>query len=98
METCKENEVPFSNMDMFISFSDPLVAKGFNVKACTWAFGMNLFDLREWRRNLVAVYHKYLQLVSEYIFLSDFASSCLFLMFSAKGEQELDKCRNKCRT
>ncbi|KAL5863907.1 hypothetical protein ACOSQ3_001421 [Xanthoceras sorbifolium] len=63
VETCKKSEVSFRRMDMFINFSDPLVAKRFDVKACTWAFGMNLFDLREWRRrNLTAVYHKYLQL------------------------------------
>ncbi|KAK1560388.1 hypothetical protein Q3G72_026051 [Acer saccharum] len=63
VETCKETEASFRRMNMFINFSDPLVAKRFDVKACTWAFGMNLFDLRQWRRrNLTAVYHKYLQL------------------------------------
>ncbi|KAK2648502.1 hypothetical protein Ddye_015991 [Dipteronia dyeriana] len=63
VETCQETEASFLHMNMFINFSDPLVAKRFDVKACTWAFGMNLFGLREWRRrNLTAVYHKYLQL------------------------------------
>ncbi|KAF8388173.1 hypothetical protein HHK36_026839 [Tetracentron sinense] len=63
VETCREGEPSFHQMDMVINFSDPIVAKRFDVKACTWAFGMNLFDLREWRRrNLTAVYHKYLQL------------------------------------
>ncbi|XP_031258826.1 probable galacturonosyltransferase 6 [Pistacia vera] len=63
VETCKVNEASFRRMDMFINFSDPLVAKRFDVNACTWAFGMNLFNLRQWRRrNLTSVYHKYLQL------------------------------------
>ncbi|KAL7172510.1 hypothetical protein ACSBR2_032073 [Camellia fascicularis] len=63
VETCQEGESSFRRMDMFVNFSDPMVAKKFDRKACTWAFGMNLFDLKEWRRrNLTGVYHKYLQL------------------------------------
>ena len=62
--TCREGETSFHRMDMFINFSDPFIAKKFDVNACTWAFGMNLFDLQQWRRhNLTAVYHKYLQMV-----------------------------------
>ncbi|XP_062148171.1 probable galacturonosyltransferase 6 isoform X2 [Alnus glutinosa] len=63
VETCHENEALSRRMDLLINFSDPLVAKRFDVNACTWAFGMNFFDLQEWRRqNLTDVYHKYLQL------------------------------------
>ncbi|XP_059660406.1 probable galacturonosyltransferase 6 isoform X2 [Cornus florida] len=64
VQTCpKDDEPSFRQMDTFINFSDPFVAKRFDVKACTWAFGMNIFDLREWRRrNLTGLYHKYLQL------------------------------------
>lgn len=63
VETCREGEVSFRQMDMFINFSDPLVTKKFDANACTWAFGMNLFDLQEWRKqNISALYHKYLQL------------------------------------
>ncbi|XP_058105480.1 probable galacturonosyltransferase 6 isoform X2 [Magnolia sinica] len=62
VETCGENE-SFHRMDMFINFSDASVAKRFDAKACTWAFGMNVFDLREWRRrDLTAKYHRWLQL------------------------------------
>ncbi|XP_058748697.1 probable galacturonosyltransferase 6 [Vicia villosa] len=60
--TCQEGETSFRRMDMFINFSNPYIAKRFDVNACTWAFGMNLFDLQQWRRhNLTGVYHKYLQ-------------------------------------
>lgn len=64
VETCREGEPSFRRMDMFINFTDPLVANGFNANTCTWAFGMNIFDLQEWRkRNLTARYHDYLELV-----------------------------------
>ncbi|XP_038718312.1 probable galacturonosyltransferase 6 isoform X2 [Tripterygium wilfordii] len=63
VETCRKSEASFRGMDILINFSDPLVAKRFDVKACTWAFGMNMFDLHEWRKhNLTAIYHRYLQL------------------------------------
>lgn len=63
VQTCQEGEPSFRRMDTLINFSDPMVATRFDVKACTWAFGMNLFDLREWRRrDLTLLYNKYLQL------------------------------------
>lgn len=77
VETCHGGQTPFRRMDMFINFSDPFVNKRFDVKACTWAFGMNLFDLQEWRRqNLTAVYNKYLQLVCEGALLQVCFCSC----------------------
>ncbi|KAL5053437.1 hypothetical protein RYX36_034119 [Vicia faba] len=60
--TCQEGETSFRRMDMFINFSNPYIAKRFDLNACTWAFRMNLFDLQQWRRhNLTGVHHKYLQ-------------------------------------
>ncbi|TKY62394.1 galacturonosyltransferase 6 [Spatholobus suberectus] len=64
--TCQKGETSFHRMDMFINFSDPFITKRFDVNACTWAFGMNLFDLQQWRRhNLTALYHRYLQMGSK---------------------------------
>ncbi|ESW34492.1 hypothetical protein PHAVU_001G157200 [Phaseolus vulgaris] len=61
--TCQEGETSFHRMDTFLNFSDPFIANRFDVNACTWAFGMNLFDLQQWRRqNLTALYHSYLQM------------------------------------
>ncbi|KAJ1417533.1 Nucleotide-diphospho-sugar transferase [Sesbania bispinosa] len=61
--TCQEGKIPFHRIDMFINFSDPFIGESFDTNACTWAFGMNIFDLQQWRRhNLTAVYHKYLQM------------------------------------
>ncbi|XP_068635568.1 probable galacturonosyltransferase 6 [Aristolochia californica] len=64
VEMCGNKEFDlFPRMDMFINFSDPTVAKKFKAKACTWAFGMNVFDLQEWRRqDLTSVYHKWSEL------------------------------------
>ncbi|KAI3678860.1 hypothetical protein L6452_38164 [Arctium lappa] len=63
VKTCQGQDPAFRRMDLLINFSDPTVARRFNLEACTWAFGVNVFDLREWRRrNLTAVYNKYLQL------------------------------------
>uniref|UniRef100_A0A0V0IS47 Hexosyltransferase n=1 Tax=Solanum chacoense TaxID=4108 RepID=A0A0V0IS47_SOLCH len=66
VETCVEGEPSFRRMDMFINFTDPSVATRFDANTCTWAYGMNVFDLQEWRkRNLTALYHKYLELGSK---------------------------------
>ncbi|KAM7254149.1 hypothetical protein ACFE04_031831 [Oxalis oulophora] len=63
VETCEESDPSFHRMNMFINFSDPIVAERFDEKTCTWAFGMNLFDLQRWRRrSLTAVYHRFLHL------------------------------------
>ncbi|XP_010469838.1 PREDICTED: probable galacturonosyltransferase 5 [Camelina sativa] len=63
VETCLEGEPSFQSMDTVINFSDAWVAQKFDPKACTWAFGMNLFDLKEWRRqDLTSVYLKYFDL------------------------------------
>ncbi|GMH02374.1 hypothetical protein Nepgr_004213 [Nepenthes gracilis] len=66
VETCREGESSFRRMDMFINFSDPMVAARFDINACTWAFGMNLFDLREWRhQDLSRRHHRFLILGNE---------------------------------
>ncbi|KAL0371228.1 UNVERIFIED_CONTAM: putative galacturonosyltransferase 6 [Sesamum angustifolium] len=65
VETCKEGEISFRRMDMLVNFTDPIIANKFDPKTCTWAFGMNLFDLQEWRRQKITeVYLKYLHLGS----------------------------------
>ncbi|KAK9684882.1 hypothetical protein RND81_10G239700 [Saponaria officinalis] len=61
VETCQRGESSYRKMDTLINFSDPLVARKFDVNACTWAFGMNLFDLRQWRRHdLTSSYRRFL--------------------------------------
>ncbi|KAM3189465.1 hypothetical protein ACQJBY_068018 [Aegilops geniculata] len=55
VKTCGE---VFHRFDRYLNFSNPLIAKKFDRRACGWAYGMNMFDLSEWRRqNITAVYH-----------------------------------------
>ncbi|XP_065003435.1 probable galacturonosyltransferase 4 isoform X1 [Musa acuminata AAA Group] len=55
IETCGQS---FHRFDKYLNFSNPLIAKRFNPRACGWAYGMNVFDLDEWRKQKVTeVYH-----------------------------------------
>ncbi|XP_051141666.1 probable galacturonosyltransferase 6 [Andrographis paniculata] len=70
VQTCNDSEPSFRRLDTFIDFTDPGIANKFDANSCTWAFGMNVFDLREWqRRNLTAVYRKYRRLGDKKPFL-----------------------------
>ncbi|CAM8904452.1 unnamed protein product [Rhodiola kirilowii] len=55
VETCKES---FHRFDKYLNFSNPKIYENFDSNACGWAFGMNMFDLREWRkRDITGIYH-----------------------------------------
>ncbi|CAJ1972936.1 unnamed protein product [Sphenostylis stenocarpa] len=57
VETCKES---FHRFDKYLNFSNPLISKNFSPEACGWAFGMNIFDLKEWKkRNITGIYHRW---------------------------------------
>ncbi|GMI72651.1 galacturonosyltransferase 4 [Hibiscus trionum] len=60
VETCGES---FHRFDRYLNFSNPLISKNFDPRACGWAYGMNVFDLDEWRRqNITEVYHQWQRL------------------------------------
>ncbi|KAJ4962175.1 hypothetical protein NE237_022114 [Protea cynaroides] len=55
VETCKES---FHRFDKYLNFSNPKISKNFDPNACGWAFGMNIFDLKEWKkRDITGIYH-----------------------------------------
>ncbi|XP_006841805.2 probable galacturonosyltransferase 10 [Amborella trichopoda] len=55
VETCLET---FHRYHKYLNFSHPLIRAHFDPDACGWAFGMNVFDLVEWReRNVTGIYH-----------------------------------------
>ncbi|CAJ1962782.1 unnamed protein product [Sphenostylis stenocarpa] len=57
VETCGES---FHRFDRYLNFSHPLISKNFDPHACGWAYGMNIFDLVEWKRqNITEVYHNW---------------------------------------
>ncbi|XP_072978341.1 probable galacturonosyltransferase 6 [Typha angustifolia] len=59
--TCREGKLSHQ-LQVLLNFSDPIIANSFDPKACVWAFGMNMFNLEEWRRHgLTRSYHKWLQ-------------------------------------
>ncbi|KAI9391848.1 hypothetical protein POPTR_006G001100v4 [Populus trichocarpa] len=63
VETCRES---FHRFDTYLNFSNPLISNNFDPRACGWAYGMNLFDLEEWKRqNITDVYHSWQKLVSD---------------------------------
>ncbi|KAK6157195.1 hypothetical protein DH2020_011443 [Rehmannia glutinosa] len=55
VETCMET---FHRYHKYLNYSHPLIREHFDPDACGWAFGMNVFDLVEWRRrNVTGIYH-----------------------------------------
>ncbi|CAI9109941.1 OLC1v1009883C1 [Oldenlandia corymbosa var. corymbosa] len=64
VETCFGS---FHRYGQYLDFSNPYIKSRFNPKACAWAFGMNMFDLDEWRRQ---------QLTEQYHFWQNLVSTC----------------------
>eukprot|EP00253_Pinus_taeda_P011535 PITA_11535 len=57
VETCGES---FHRFDKYLNFSNVLIAKNFVPNACGWAYGMNIFDLEEWRKQgITGIYHQW---------------------------------------
>ncbi|CAI9117945.1 OLC1v1019437C1 [Oldenlandia corymbosa var. corymbosa] len=57
VETCGEN---FHLFDKYLNFSNPHIARNFDPNACGWAYGMNMFDLKEWKkRDITGIYHRW---------------------------------------
>lgn len=57
VETCGES---FHRFDKYLNFSNPLISENFDPNACGWAYGMNVFDLQEWKmRDMTGIYHKW---------------------------------------
>ncbi|KAL5730043.1 polygalacturonate 4-alpha-galacturonosyltransferase [Ranunculus cassubicifolius] len=55
VETCMET---FHRYHKYLNYSHPLIRSHFDPDACGWAFGMNIFDLVQWRkRNVTGIYH-----------------------------------------
>ncbi|KAJ6849569.1 putative galacturonosyltransferase 3 [Iris pallida] len=62
VETCKKNLHDFGS---YLNFSNMKISQNFNPHACGWAFGMNIFDLKQWRlHNLTGVYHYWQDLIA----------------------------------
>ncbi|GJP32780.1 hypothetical protein CLOM_g17377 [Closterium sp. NIES-68] len=57
--TCREGDA-FHRLHKYLNFSHPFIRDHFDPNGCGWAYGMNVFDLQQWRqKGLTDVYHKY---------------------------------------
>ncbi|RAL45364.1 hypothetical protein DM860_013760 [Cuscuta australis] len=55
VETCMET---FHRYHKYLNYSHPLIRQHFDPDACGWAFGMNVFDLVQWRKkDVTGIYH-----------------------------------------
>ncbi|KAI3976761.1 hypothetical protein MKX01_008619 [Papaver californicum] len=63
VQTCEGDEWVISKrFKNYFNFSHPLIAKNLNPDDCAWAYGMNVFDLRAWRKtNIRETYHSWLK-------------------------------------
>ncbi|KAH1256197.1 Polygalacturonate 4-alpha-galacturonosyltransferase [Glycine max] len=57
VETCGQS---FHRFDKYLNFSNPHIARNFDPNACGWAYGMNMFDLKVWKKkDITGIYHKW---------------------------------------
>jgi alpha-1,4-galacturonosyltransferase len=69
LETCSSGK-GYDQLDNLVNFSDPSIINKFDAKACIFAFGVNIFDLKEWRsKGLSATYDKWFQAVSVHFYI-----------------------------
>ncbi|KAL0015656.1 hypothetical protein SO802_002725 [Lithocarpus litseifolius] len=64
VETCKGDDewVMSKHFRNYFNFSHPLIAKHLDPDECAWAYGMNIFDLRAWRKTKIReTYHSWLK-------------------------------------
>ncbi|GAB4831723.1 Probable galacturonosyltransferase 13 [Ancistrocladus abbreviatus] len=64
VETCRGDDrwVMSKRFQNYFNFSHPLIAQNLNADECAWAYGMNIFDLRTWRKtNIRDTYHSWLK-------------------------------------
>ncbi|KAI8545252.1 hypothetical protein RHMOL_Rhmol07G0026800 [Rhododendron molle] len=61
VETCGEG---FRRFDKYLNFSNPYIARNFARNACGWAYWMNIFYLKEWKRkDITGIYHKWQSMI-----------------------------------
>ncbi|KAL8161764.1 hypothetical protein V2J09_013253 [Rumex salicifolius] len=62
VETCFGS---FHRYSQYLNFSHPLIKEKFNPNACTWAFGVNIFDLDAWRKEQCTEKYHHWQTMNE---------------------------------
>ncbi|KAG0564545.1 hypothetical protein KC19_8G119300 [Ceratodon purpureus] len=63
VETCGPS---FHRFNTYLNFSNPHIARNFKPDACGWAYGMNIFDLKQWKKkDITGIYHRWQSLNEE---------------------------------
>lgn len=68
VETCRGEDkyVMSKRLKSYLNFSHPLIASNFDPNECAWAYGMNIFDLEQWRNtNISQTYYYWIEEVSK---------------------------------
>ncbi|KAF5730703.1 galacturonosyltransferase 15 isoform X1 [Tripterygium wilfordii] len=59
---CGENSCSGRRYVDYLNFSHPIIFSTFDPDRCAWLYGMNVFDLKAWRRtNITSTYRKWLK-------------------------------------
>jgi alpha-1,4-galacturonosyltransferase len=75
VETCGAS---FHRFDKYLNFSNPLISRNFDPNACGWAYGMNVFDLKQWKKkDITGIYHRWQSMVRQPL-----SRLCVILHFS----------------
>jgi alpha-1,4-galacturonosyltransferase len=62
-------EGSFHRFDKYLNFSNPQIRDNFDPHACGWAYGMNIFDLRQWKKKgITNIYNQWQSMVSNLSF------------------------------
>ncbi|KAK9273589.1 hypothetical protein L1049_018399 [Liquidambar formosana] len=78
VETCGES---FHRFDKYLNFSNPHISRNFDPNACGWAYGMNIFDLKEWKKkDITGIYHKWQNMVSSSNLAPSLHAICFFVL------------------
>ncbi|CAH8327700.1 unnamed protein product [Eruca vesicaria subsp. sativa] len=83
VETCRgeDERVMSKRLRNYFNFSHPHIAKHLNPEECAWAYGMNVFDLKAWRKtNIRETYHTWLKEVIKELSLSRISSYLTLLL------------------
>lgn len=67
VETCFGS---FHRLDKYINFQNPLIRNHFDPNACSWAFGVNIFDLDAWRKQQCTEDYHYWQTQVRFMFIT----------------------------
>ncbi|XP_073010891.1 probable galacturonosyltransferase 4 [Typha latifolia] len=88
VETCGKT---FHRFDKYLNFSNPLIANNFDPQGCAWAYGMNVFDLAEWRRQNITDDYHYWQMMNKDRLLWDLGTLPVGLLTFWKRTMPIDR-------